>query len=69
MTQTEIKTIEVKPYMIGELAKHFQVSEKTFRCWLKDITERVGQRKGRYYTIKQVEMIFQEFGIPKIIEI
>ncbi len=67
MTTTS-KSIEIKPYMISELAKFYQVSDKTFRCWLKGFADRLGKRIGRYYTIKQVEMIFQELGTPKTIE-
>jgi DNA-binding transcriptional MerR regulator len=68
MSKSEKKTIEIKPYMIGELAKYYQVSEKTLRCWLKGFADRLGERNGRYYTIKQVEMIFQELGTPQVIE-
>lgn len=68
MKESEIKTIEIKPYMISELAKFYQVSDKTFRCWLKGLGERLGKRIGRYYTIKQVELIFHEFGTPKTVE-
>ena len=54
--------------MPGELAKYYQVSEKTFRCWLTAFTEKLGKRSGRYFNIKQVELIFQELGTPKTIE-
>jgi hypothetical protein len=69
MKEVKSKSIEIKPYMISELAKFYQVSDKTIRCWLKGVEDRLGKRIGRYYTIKQVEMIFQEFGIPKTIEL
>lgn len=61
-------TIKVKPYMISELAKYYQVSDKTFRCWLTAFTEKLGKRCGRYYNIRQVEIIFAELGTPKTIE-
>ena len=61
--------IETKPYMVGELAKLYQVSEKTFRCWITVFSDRLGQRIGRYYNIKQVELMFQELGTPKILEL
>jgi len=63
------KAIEIKPYMISELAKCYQVSDKTFRCWLTAFSERLGKRCGRYYNIRQVEIIFAELGTPKTIEI
>ena len=69
MENKELKTLSVKPYMPGELAKYYQVSEKTFRCWLTQFKERLGKRNGRYFNIKQVELIFQELGTPKTIEL
>ena len=68
MQEKEIKTLEIKPYMPGELARYYQVSEKTFRSWLNGFKERLGKRSGRYFNIKQVELIFQELGTPKTIE-
>lgn len=69
MNEQELKPIEVKPYMPGELAKLYQVSEKTFRCWLAAFKDKLGKRSGRYFNIKQVELIFQELGTPKTIDL
>lgn len=69
MKEQELKPIEVKPYMPGELAKLYQVSEKTFRCWLAAFKDKLGKRSGRYFNIKQVELIFQELGTPKTIDL
>lgn len=69
MKELELKPIEVKPYMPGELAKLYQVSEKTFRCWLSGFKDKLGKRSGRYFNIKQVELIFQELGTPKTINL
>jgi len=55
--------------MPGELAKYYQVSEKTFRCWLAAFKDKLGKRSGRYFNIKQVELIFQELGTPKTIDL
>ncbi len=55
--------------MPGELAKYYQVSEKTFRCWLVAFKDKLGKRTGRYFNIKQVELIFQELGTPKTIDL
>ena len=62
-------SIETKPYMIGELAKLYQVSEKTFRRWTIVFSDRLGKRIGRYYNIKQVELLFQELGTPRTFEL
>lgn len=69
MGSKELKPLSIKPYMPGELAKYYQVSEKTFRCWLSAFKDKLGKRSGRYFNIKQVELIFQELGTPKTIDL
>jgi hypothetical protein len=69
MGNKELKPLSIKPYMPGELAKYYQVSEKTFRCWLTAFKDKLGKRSGRYFNIKQVELIFQELGTPKTIDL
>lgn len=67
MTKTEVKSIEVRPYMPGELAKLYKVSHPTILRWIKGIGEKLGKRDGQYYSVKQVEIIFEELGLPKTI--
>ena len=67
MQQTEKKSIEVRPYMPGELARLYKVSHPTVLKWIKGIGEKLGKRNGQYYSVKQVEMIFEELGLPKTI--
>ena len=69
MGSKELKPLAIKPYMPGELAKYYQVSEKTFRCWLDAFKDKLGKRSGRYFNIKQVELIFQELGTPKTLDL
>jgi hypothetical protein len=59
-----MKQIEIRPYMLGELAALYGVSTKTMRTWLLPHQENIGKRVGRIYTTKQVEMIFEKLGIP-----
>ena len=67
MAKTEVKSIEVRPYMPGELAKLYQVSHPTILRWIKGLGDKIGKRDGQYYTTKQVEIIFEELGLPKTI--
>ena len=67
MLHTEKKSIEIKPYMPNELARFYQVSHPTFNKWVKGISEKLGKRNGQYFSVKQVEIIFEEFGMPKTI--
>lgn len=67
MKQSEKTSIEIKPYMLNELAKFYQVSDPTLRAWIKGFSDKLGKRIGRYYSAKQVEIIFEELGCPKTI--
>ena len=60
--------IMIQPYMMCELRDIYNISEKTFRCWLKKIEPELGERYGRYCSARQVEIIFRNFGIPYKIE-
>ncbi|MBA3673360.1 MAG: hypothetical protein H0W75_00115 [Chitinophagaceae bacterium] len=53
--------------MPGELAKLYKVSHPTILRWIKGIGEKLGKRDGQYYSVKQIEIIFEELGLPKTI--
>lgn len=63
------KAIRVKPYMPSELAIIYTVSHPTLNKWLASIKEKVGKRVGQYYSVKQVEMIFEHLGVPFDLEL
>lgn len=65
MENSEKKSIEIKPYLNNELARFYQVSHPTFTKWMKGIADKVGKRNGAYWSVKQVEIIFAELGMPK----
>jgi len=60
----ERKTVEIKAYSLGELAALYEVSVRTMNRWLKPHLETIGKREGRFYTIKQVTIIFDKLGMP-----
>lgn len=62
---TAKRVVEIRSYSIGELAKMYDQSVKTMNRWLKPHAGTVGERQGRYYTVKQVELIFEALGLPK----
>jgi len=62
---TERKTVEIKVYSIGELAVLYEVSVRTMNRWLKPHLEKIGKREGRFYSVKQVSIIFDQLGLPK----
>jgi hypothetical protein len=57
-------TAYIKAYTVKQLAEFFEVSDKIFRGWIKDIKEQVGVKRGHYYNIRQVKVIFDHMGIP-----
>lgn len=56
--------IFLKPCTLKELASYYKVSCPTFRRWVARFQEEIGQRIGNFYTIPQVKIILEKFGIP-----
>lgn len=56
--------VVVKPYSLKELARVYEISEYIFKTWLKPIEWEIGSVLGQYYNIRQVELIFKNFGAP-----
>lgn len=48
-----------------ELAKKYGVSYNTFLKWLEDISELKLTKERRLLTPKQIEVIYQNLGIPE----
>ncbi len=46
----------------------YKVSQKTMTRWLKPHKEKIGKRQGRYYNVKQVEIIFDTLGLPETLD-
>jgi uncharacterized protein YjcR len=61
MTTHETK---VQPYTMTELASLYGISPKTLKTWLEPHEHLIGERRGRYYNIKQVRIIFDCLGLP-----
>ncbi len=61
--ETEI-IIKLKPYSLKEIADIYGISTKTLTKWMVPIRDKVGIRRGRYYTIKQVRIVFDELDLP-----
>jgi hypothetical protein len=55
---------ELKAYSKKELAEKYQVSVKTFDKWLKPFTEKIGEKRGRFYTVNQVKIMLEVLGVP-----
>lgn len=55
---------KIAPYTPKELASLYGVSVKTLRTWLSPHRKNIGERKSKYYTAKQVRIIFEQLGEP-----
>ena len=61
-----VTTVPLKAYSKKELMHLYHIPEKTFRRWMGGIKDITGARNGRYYTIRQVELIFEYLGAPPV---
>ena len=55
----------IKPYTTKELAALYEVTPRIFRTWINPHKEAIGEKKSTFYTIKQVEIIFDRLGVPR----
>ena len=49
-----------------EMAAIYGVSVRTFNSWIKPFEEKVGEKRGRYYTVNQVVIIIEVLGLPGV---
>jgi transcription initiation factor TFIIIB Brf1 subunit/transcription initiation factor TFIIB len=70
MNQNLNKTggIMLKPYSLTELANLYKVDRRTIKNWLQPFLEELGEKRGRFYTITQVKIIFKKLSLPSFIE-
>jgi len=62
-------TFQLKAYTPKEMRAFYGLSQRSFKTWLDPHREQLGPLQGRYYTIKQVQFIIDQFGVPGFIEI
>ncbi len=67
MTNETSNTFQLKAYSIGELAKMYNVNWRTFKKWIEPFNTEIGKRRGRFYTVIQVKIIFKKLGLPSTI--
>ncbi|HSY76629.1 MAG TPA: MerR family transcriptional regulator [Bacteroidia bacterium] len=63
------KQIALKPYTLKELSELYGVDWRTLKSWLQPFLAEIGEKKGRYYQIPQVRVIFKKLDLPSIIEV
>ena len=55
---------EIKPYSKQELANLYKIGVRSISTWLKPFEKEIGKRNGRYYTPRQVKVIFDKLDFP-----
>ncbi|HTM65639.1 MAG TPA: hypothetical protein VL093_04920 [Flavipsychrobacter sp.] len=55
---------EVRPYTYKELTLLYGISRRTLNTWLTEYKYEIGPKRGRYFNIAQVEIIFRWCGRP-----
>jgi transposase len=65
MTKQTTVQIELKPLNHKQLASMYDVTHKTLKSWLNRFKDELGEMTGGRFTIKQVEIIFENLGLPK----
>lgn len=58
----------IKPYNKKELMCLYGVSLFVLNKWLEPLKEEIGETKGIYYNVNQVEIIIKRLGFPKEFE-
>jgi hypothetical protein len=61
--------IQLRPYSLAEMGRLYSVCDRTFKKWVEPFAKEIGEKKGRYYTISQVKIIFEKLGLPGEIEV
>ncbi len=66
MMNTSVSIVKfcIKPYTIKELSVIYNMCSRTFRRNIAGIQSQLGERKGHFYSIKQVELIIAHMGRP-----
>ncbi|MEW6058407.1 MAG: hypothetical protein AB1540_17535 [Bdellovibrionota bacterium] len=61
------KLSALRPYTKKELADLYEVSDRCFSTMLKPFEQFIGKKKGWYYNVNQVTVIFQKLGYPAVL--
>jgi hypothetical protein len=65
----EKRQIEIRPYTLRELASIYGVCSRTLKKWMEPFLTEIGEKKGRYFTITQVKIVFKMLSTPSWVEI
>ena len=55
----------IKPYRLKDLALIFDVNQLTLKRWMAGSEEQFDRKGRKYFTVQQVELMVEKFGLPK----
>lgn len=58
---------DIKIYSTKELASMYEVCPRTFNKWIAVHKNKIGKKTGRFYSLIQIQTIFETLGLPKSI--
>ena len=56
--------MKLKACTTAELSELYGVCSRTLKKWITPFETEIGERRGRYYTINQVKVIYDKLGLP-----
>lgn len=58
------KPFELRPYSKKELMELFEVKDRVLTKWLNALQPELGKQLGRLYSVRQVKLIIERYGVP-----
>lgn len=59
-----MELIRVEPRSLKELAQAYGVSTDVIKNWIKPFQRKIGRKRGWYYNVRQVKIIYERLGPP-----
>lgn len=63
--EMNLNLTKLRAYSYKELATLYGISHRTLKNWLEPFEDEIGQKRGRYFTVNQMEVVFKRLGFPK----
>jgi transposase len=63
--EMNLSLTRLRAYSYKELATLYGISHRTLKNWLEPFKTEIGEKRGRYFTVKQMEVVFKRLGYPK----
>jgi hypothetical protein len=56
--------LQMRGYSLHELSRLYNMSDRTFKKWIKPFYAEIGERQGRFFNVAQVKVILAKLGMP-----